>query len=164
MKLEELPILGWREWIALPELNIDKLRCKVDTGAKTSALHAFYVEEFEEDGVLKVRFGLHPDEKNTDIELHAVAVVLDQRNVTDSGGHTEKRYVIKTPVILGKETWEIELTLTNRDTMSHRMLLGRQAIMDNYLVDSGATHLMGFPSEEPTTRSLLSRLHDEEEE
>lgn len=164
MKLGELPILGWREWVALPELGIAKLRCKVDTGAKTSTLHAFYVEEFEDNGVLKVRFGLHPDEKNSEIEIHEEAVVFDQREVTDSGGHKEKRYVIKTPVILGTETWDIEVTLTNRDTMSHRMLLGRRAIMDDYLVDSGATHLMGLPSEEPTTRSILSRLHDEEEE
>ncbi len=163
MKPNELPIIGWREWIALPELGIDKLRCKVDTGAKTSALHAFYVEPYELNGVAMVRFGLHPDEKTTRIEKHCEAIVLDQRSVTDSGGHSEQRFVIQTAVVLGRETWPIQLTLTNRDTMKHRMLLGRTAIMDNFLVDSGARHLMGMPNPTPEARSLLSRLHDEEE-
>lgn len=163
MKPTDLPIIGWREWIALPELNVEKLRCKVDTGAKTSALHAFYVEPYEEHGIAKVRFGLHPDENSTSTEKHCEAVVIDQRSVTDSGGHSEQRFVIQTAVVLGAETWPIQLTLTNRDTMRHRMLLGRTAIMDNFLVDSGAQHLMGKPNSAPTTRALLSRLHDEEE-
>ena len=163
MKPSELPIIGWREWVALPELGIDKLRCKVDTGAKTSCLHAFYVEPFEKDGTRMVRFGLHPDEKSTDIEQHCEAMVIDQRNVTDSGGHTEERFVIQTPIVLGHERWSIQITLTNRDTMKHRMLLGRRAIMDNFLVDSGAQHLMDIPDPSPSERSLLSRLHDEEE-
>ncbi|MFO7603349.1 MAG: RimK/LysX family protein [Gammaproteobacteria bacterium] len=163
MKTSELPIIGWREWLALPELGIDKLRCKVDTGAKTSALHAFYVEPFEKDGTPMVRFGLHPDEKSTDIEQHCEAAILDQRSVTDSGGHVEQRYVIQTRIVLGYESWPIQITLTNRDTMKHRMLLGRAAIMDNFLVDSGAQHLMGKPAPIPKARSLLSRLHDEEE-
>ena len=163
MKPNELPIIGWREWVALPELGVDKLRCKVDTGAKTSALHAFYVDPYEVNGITMVRFGLHPDEKTTSIEKHCEAIVIDQRSVTDSGGHSEQRFVIRTAVVLGRETWPIELTLTNRDTMKHRMLLGRTAIMDNFLVDSGARHLMGNPNPAPTTRSLLSRLHDEEE-
>ena len=159
-----LPVIGWREWVALPDLGVDKLRCKVDTGARTSALHAFYVEHFEEDGISKVKFGLHPIEKNTEEERHCVAEVLETRVVTDSGGHQEERYVIKTALILGSATWPIEITLTNRDTMSHRMLLGRIAISDNYLVDSGAIHLAGDPSNNPVSLPLVSRSHDEEEE
>lgn len=163
MGTRQLPILGWREWISLPELGIKRLRCKVDTGAKTSALHAFYVEHFNENGIAMVRFGLHPKDKSTEKEIHCVAPIHDQRNVTDSGGHTESRYVIKTPVVLGEHTWDIEITLTNRDTMLHRMLLGRAAIVDNFLVDSGNAYLMGKPSKSPRQLSITSILHDEEE-
>ena len=164
MVTKQLPILGWREWVALPALGITKLRCKVDTGAKTSALHAFYVEEFTENGIAMVRFGLHPKDQSTAKEVHCSAPIHDQRNVTDSGGHTEQRFVIKTPIVLGKYTWDIEVTLTNRDSMIHRMLLGRAAIVDNFLVDSGSTYLMEKPSKTPEQLSVLSRLHDEEEE
>jgi hypothetical protein len=163
MATKQLPILGWREWVSLPELGIKKLRCKVDTGAKTSALHAFYVDEYTENGNSMVRFGLHPKDKSTEQEIHCMALVSDQRNVTDSGGHTEKRYVIKTPVVLGQHIWNIEITLTNRDTMLHRMLLGRAAIVDNFLVDPGNTSLMGKPSKTPTPLAITSLLHDEEE-
>jgi len=164
MVTKNLPVLGWREWVALPRLGIVKLRCKVDTGAKTSALHAFYVEEFNEKGIAMVRFGLHPKDQSTEQEVHCTAPILDQRSVTDSGGHSEQRYVIKTPIVLGNNTWDIEVTLTNRDSMFHRMLLGRAAIVDNFLVDSGSTYLMGKPSKTPVQLSVLSRLHDEEEE
>ena len=163
MAIKQLPIRGWREWVSLPELGIKKLRCKVDTGAKTSALHAFYVEEYIENGNTMVRFGLHPKDKSTEQEIHCTAHIFDQRNVTDSGGHTEKRYVIKTPITLGQYTWNIELTLTNRDTMLHRMLLGRAAIVDNFLVDSGSTYLMGKPSKTPAPLAISRLLHDEEE-
>lgn len=164
MKVNELPIIGWREWIALPELGIEKLRCKVDTGAKTSALHAFYVEPFERDGVAMVRFGLHPDETSTEIEQHCEAKIFDQRNVTDSGGHTEQRYVIETKIILGNETWPIQITLTNRDTMRYRMLFGRTALANNFLVDSNLSHVLGKPNTSPQTRSVSSKAHDDEEE
>ena len=130
-------MLGWSEWARLPDLGVKKIRCKVDSGARTSALHAFYVEEFTENGINRVRFGLHPDQDSTDKELHCVSDILEERNVTDSGGHTEKRFVIVTPVIIGPYTWPIEITLTNRDTMRYRMLLGRSAISGNFLIDSG---------------------------
>lgn len=159
----DLPILGWREWVALPGLGVEKIRCKVDSGARSSSLHAFYVEEFTEDGIALVRFGLHPEQDNTDKEIHCEAIVLDQRDVTDSGGHTESRYVIETPVVLGNTIWPIEVNLTNRDTMRYRMLLGRTAIADNYLVDSGGSHLAGEPGKQPVSQPILSHLHDEEE-
>lgn len=161
--LRQLPILGWREWVALPELGVERLRCKVDTGAKTSALHAFYVEEFKKDGVEMVRFGLHPDQESTEREVHCEAVIIDRRDVTDSGGHTESRYVIQTNIVLSTMTWTIEINLTNRDTMRYRMLLGRTGIADNYLVDAGGSHLAGDPSSAPIKQPFLSSLHDEEE-
>jgi hypothetical protein len=164
MTPKNLPALGWREHVALPELGVHRLRCKIDTGAKTSALHAFYVEAFDDKGVKKVRFGLHPHDNSTTEEIHCEAPILDERKVTDSGGHTENRYVIRTPVVLGNHSWEIEITLTNRDTMKYRMLLGRSAMVDNFLVDPSASYLAGKPSKNPAKGILLSHLHDEEEE
>jgi hypothetical protein len=160
----DLPVLGWREWVAFPGLGVPKIECKVDTGARTSALHAYYVEEFEQDGAKMVRFGLHPRRKDTEKEIHCVCEVADERVVSDSGGHREKRYVIKTHIVLGEETWPIELTLTNRDTMRFRMLLGRSAMADNFIVDPSARHLMGKPSRHPIASPVIGRRHDEEEE
>lgn len=166
MKLESrnFPVLGWNEWVSLPDLDVPRIKCKVDTGARTSALHAFYVEEFDHHGIHRVRFGLHPEQGNTDKEIHCEADVLDRRNVTDSGGHTESRIVIQSPIVVGSHIWPIEITLTNRDTMRYRMLLGRAAITDNFVVDAGAFGLMGEPSPSPDKLSFISRRHDEEEE
>lgn len=164
MSAKGLPLLGWREWVALPELGVKKIRCKVDTGARTSALHTFYVEEFDKEGIRMVRFGLHPLQNNTDKELHCEARVHDQRQVSDSGGHTETRYVIKTQLVLGGYTWPIEMTLTNRDTMRYRMLLGRTAIVDNYLVHAGDSHLAGKPATHPVALTVVGHVYDEEEE
>lgn len=136
-------ILGWREWVALPELGVPKIKAKVDTGARSSALHTYFVEPYNENGVLMVRFGLHPEQNSTDTELLCTAKVKDQRMVTDSGGHKEKRYVIETMLSLGDNTWAAELTLTNRDTMGFRMLLGRTAMVKRYIVDPHASYLMG---------------------
>lgn len=163
MKKSDLPVLGWNEWASLPGLGVKRLRCKVDTGARTSALHAFYVEEFEENGIERVRFGLHPKQDSTETEVHCVSDILDRRNVTDSGGHTDARIVIQTPVVLGNLTWPIEITLTNRDTMRFRMLLGRSAIAENFMVNPGHGYLMGKPVKHPTELPFISLRHDEEE-
>lgn len=135
------PLIGWREWVSLPQLGIDKVKAKVDTGARTSALHAFALRPFKEDNKDKIYFDIHPIQHNTDTVITCVADIYDKRMVSDSGGHREERYVILTPVRIGPEIWEIEITLTERDTMLFRMLLGRSAIKRRYLVNAARSFL-----------------------
>ncbi len=144
-KSQSLPILGWREWVALPDLGIPRIKCKVDTGARSSALHAFYLEPFVSRGKQRIPFGIHPLQRRTDREYTCTAEVLDQRMVMDSGGHREQRYVIETIVVVGDESWPIEITLTDRDTMRFRMLLGRTAIKKKFVVNPASSYLAGKP-------------------
>ncbi len=135
--------VGWREWIALPALGIPAIKAKVDTGAKTSALHTVALETYETNGVLMVRFTIHPLRKRPDISISCTAEVVDQRIVSDSGGHRENRYFIRTPVTLGEHSWPIEMSLTNRDNMLFKMLLGRTAMADQLMVDPDCSYLTG---------------------
>ncbi len=129
-------ILGWQEWVALPALGLPAIKAKIDTGARTSALHATNIETFTENGVAYVRFAVRPILAQKGLEITATAPVVDHRDVTSSNGDTEKRYVISTPLAVGGRTWPIEITLTgNRETLTYRMLIGRQALQDNVLVD-----------------------------
>jgi ribosomal protein S6--L-glutamate ligase len=132
-------ILGWEEWVSLPELGLPAIKAKVDTGARTSALHAYFVEPVRAKGVAKVRFGVHPIARRKDLEIICTARVVDRREVASSNGERESRYVIQTPIRIGAREWPIEITLTNRDSMSYRMLLGRQAITADILVDPASS-------------------------
>lgn len=135
--------VGWREWVALPQLGVPAIRAKMDTGARTSALHAFAVKPFRERGALRVRFGLHPLRKRTDIEIYCEADVVDRRMVSDSGGHRERRYVILTELVVGDRSWDVEVTLANRETMRFRMLIGRTAMINYLLIDAARSYTLG---------------------
>ncbi|MGD8525121.1 MAG: ATP-dependent zinc protease [Thioalkalispiraceae bacterium] len=139
----QLVTVGWREWLSLPELGLTHIKAKVDTGAKTSCLHAFEVDPYTENGVEMVRFLMHPVQKNTEIVQECRTRIIDQRQVSDSGGHQELRYVIETRLDLGEHAWNIEVTLTNRDTMAFRMLLGRSAMEGRLLVNPQKSFLLG---------------------
>ncbi|MEE2000678.1 RimK/LysX family protein [Alkalimonas sp. MEB108] len=137
----EVSPIGWREWVGLPELQIPRIKCKVDTGARSSALHAFSVEPFQKEGEEWVRFGMHPLQHDTEQVIWCEARVHDKRAVTDSGGHTTERYFIKTDVLVGQERFAIEVSLTSRDTMLFRMLLGREALRHRFVVVPEASYL-----------------------
>ena len=141
--------LGWREWLSLPGLGIEAIKAKVDTGARTSALHAFRVEAFQRDAEEWVRFSMHPLQDNTDLVVECEAPVIDQRVVRDSGGHSEMRYVIETTIGIGDQTITAELTLTDRENMKFRMLLGRTALKQGYTVDPARSYLSRPPPEKP---------------
>lgn len=142
-KTSKLITFGWREWLALPDLGLPAIKAKVDTGARTSALHAFEVSPYRQNDRQYVEFKIHPLQNDLDTIVTCHAEVFDRREVTDSGGHTESRWVILTPVIIGDYSWPIELTLTARDSMKFRMLLGRNAIKNRALVDSAKSYLVG---------------------
>jgi hypothetical protein len=140
---EEHMVLGWREWIALPGLGLHAIKAKVDTGARTSALHAFNIEHYKKNDVEMVRFLIHPIQKNETFQIQCEAPLKDQRYVTDSGGHKEMRDVIETEIIIASHSYLIDLTLTDRDTMRFRMLLGRNAMKNCALVDPNKSYING---------------------
>ena len=136
-------IVGWREWVQLPELGIPGIKAKVDTGAKTSAIHAFKIVPFEDGGEQYVRFCVHPVQRHKLPELNCTAKVFDRRTVTSSNGQRDLRYVIRTRLALGEKQWPVEMTLSNRDEMGFRMLLGREALQKRVMVDPGASYKLG---------------------
>lgn len=156
---KEKTIIGWNEWLDLPQLSLPMIRAKVDTGARTSALHAFTVEPFTKRGAPWVRFQIHPVKGNNNIVVACEAPVIDRRLVTDSGGRSERRLVIETLAHLGDVTRTIEITLTNREKMAYRMLLGRQAIGKlGFLVNPAQSCLLGkiTPSQARNTYNTLT--------
>lgn len=150
--------LGWREHLELPELGLNGLKAKIDTGAKTSALHAFRIETEVRDGQDWVRFWIHPLRKHRDTVLQCEAPIVDQRVVSDSGGHKESRIVISTPLEIQGQSWPIEITLTNRDSMIFPMLLGRTAMEGRVLVDPSLSYVLGREKGRAFRRSLLKPI------
>jgi hypothetical protein len=136
-------IIGWREWISLPDLGIPAIKAKIDTGARTSALHVYDLEEFTANGRQMVRFGVHPLQRNKSILRYCEVPVQEQRKVKNSGGHSETRIVIQTNAQIGSLVWPIDITLTNRDLMMFRMLLGRTALEKAFLINPECSFLTG---------------------
>lgn len=140
--VKKLLTIGWRETVALPQLSIPEIKAKIDTGARSSALHAFHVRQFQQHGQDMVSFQVHPYQRDSHYTVTTSALLLKYTNVKNSGGHVQRRPVIKTIVELGGKQWEIEMTLTNRDSMGFRMLLGRQSVRGLFLVDPGRSFLL----------------------
>lgn len=135
MKQESKILIGWEEWCELPGLHLPAIKAKIDTGARTSSLHAYNITPFKQDGEQYVRFHIHPIQRNNILSKQCVAKIIDQRHVTSSSGHKELRYVIETTLRLGGNSWPIQLTLSNRDPLIFRMLLGREALKGKVIID-----------------------------
>lgn len=138
-------MLGWREWISLPALGIDHLKAKVDTGARSSSLHAFDIRKVELDGQEWVEFKVHPHQHDNEQTVSCRAPLKDYRQVTDSGGHRSMRYVIETELAMGDESVRAEITLADRSDMLFRMLIGRTAMKGRYIVDPGRSYCVSKP-------------------
>jgi hypothetical protein len=134
-------IIGWREFVTLPQLKIGRIKAKIDTGARSSAIHAFNIQERSQNGKKIIRFEIHPLQRDNKTIIITEAELLEYRRIRNSGGAAQFRPVIKTNIEVGKYTWAIELSLTNRDVMGFRMLLGRQAVRNKFLVDPGSSFL-----------------------
>jgi hypothetical protein len=142
-KLVKKQIIGWREWVGFPEFAIDKIKAKIDTGARSSALHAYDIQTYKtRTGKIRVKFAVHPIQKNNKIIVQCHADLVDQRFVRSSSGQQELRTTVLTQLQMAEAIWPIELTLTNRDTMGFRLLIGRTAIKKMFLVDPQKSFLV----------------------
>ncbi len=151
-------VIGKEEWCALPELGLTAIKARIDSGAKTSSLHAFNIHTFESAGKKHVHFDIHPVQDNRKIIQSCRALVVDQRAVKSSSGDKEQRLVIRTPLSLGGEVWDIEVTLTNRDAMGYRMLIGREAMTGRTLIDPDASFCLGKISEESAIKHYSAEV------
>ncbi len=140
-----LPVIGWREWVGLPDFGIRNIKAKVDTGARSSSLQAFNLHEFDREGIKWVRFKVHPIQRNSEKTVEIEARVFEFRSVKSSNGVSAMRPVIVTPVELLGQIFPVELTLASRDKMGFRMLLGREAFRRRFLVDAGRSYYGGRP-------------------
>lgn len=138
-----LLLIGWREWVSLPDLGVAALKAKVDTGARTSALHAIHIEEFRRGASTWVRFQVQPDQHSSETIVEAEVPLREYRHVRSSNGQLERRPVIQTTIALSGHAWPIEVTLSNRKEMDFRMLLGREALGGRFSVDPGRSYLAG---------------------
>lgn len=137
MDPNDRPLIGWREWVALPDFGIQAIKAKVDTGARTSAIHAKHIKRFQDQGLPMARFTIHPIQRSTEHPIDVTAEVVDERKVRSSSGHAKRRPVVVTTLELAGYHWPIELTLTNRNMMGFRLLLGRQALKQRFLIHPG---------------------------
>jgi hypothetical protein len=144
-KIENKLIVGWREWISIPDLGIKSIKAKMDTGARTSALHTYFIEPTGSSEKPLVRFGVHPSQKSDKNGIICTADVIDQRRIVDSGGHPELRYIIRTSIVVGGEKWPVDLSLTNRANMRFRLLIGRSAISEKLIIDPHHSFTLGKP-------------------
>lgn len=138
-KAKKQTIIGWREWVSFPDLGVERIKAKIDTGARTSSIHAFQVHEFSDRGAPHVEFVVHPRQRRRQPEIICHAPIIDKRLITSSTGDRQERCVILTPVLFGDTIWPIELTLANRDVMGFRLLIGRQALRGRFLIDPGTS-------------------------
>jgi hypothetical protein len=143
MGLNSRRTAGWREWVGLTGLGVESIKAKLDTGARTSAIHAFDVESYKRDGELRVRFLIHPLQKDDRLAVACDEKVEDVRSVSNPGGRREKRYIVRTELSLGGEAWPIDLSLTDRDEMGFRLLIGRTAMHGRLLVDPQRSFRLG---------------------
>ncbi|MGV3483382.1 MAG: ATP-dependent zinc protease [Planctomycetaceae bacterium] len=151
-----LRVSGWREWVGLPTLSIRSIKAKIDSGARSSCLHAFDTEPFERDGSEWVRFAVHPIQRNDEKVIWCEAPVFDRRLVRSSNGVVSQRFVIRTELSLFGSVWPIDLTLHNRDAMGFRMLIGREAVRGRFIIDPGGSYYAGRPKRH---RNRDSRNH-----
>lgn len=136
-------VIGSDEWCAFTSIKIPAIKARVDSGAKTSSMHAVNIQKFSHNEEQWVRFEVHPLQKNKKITVHCEAPLIDQRVIKSSSGDKEQRPVIRVPLSLGGKSWEVEVTLTNRDSMGYRMLLGREAMSGRVLIDPEGQCLLG---------------------
>ena len=151
---------GWREWVSLPSIGVGSIKAKLDTGARTSALHAFNIETYWSDGELWARFFVHPYQKNDAREIACDARIEDIRIVSNPGGRRQRRLVIRTDVRLGDETWPIDLSLTDRDEMGFRLLIGRTAMHGNLIVDPDHSYMLGKRKRKKKKRKKKLKLKE----
>ncbi len=161
-KTKQLPIIGWREWVGLPDFGVPSIKAKVDSGARSSSLHAFGLKQFERDGTAFVRFQIHPVQRKTVGAVKVEAEVLEFRSIRTSSGKAELRPVVVTTLTLLGQTWPIELTLAGRDEMGFRMLLGRQAFRKRFLVDAARSFCGGKPESRNRPAPESDAIHDDE--
>ncbi len=147
-------VIGWQEWCALPAIGIPAILAKIDTGAKTSALHALEIKLVEGSAKQVVSFVVYPFHGDTNIRRECVAEVMDRRLVMNSGGMRERRYCIRMPVTVGEQSWDVDVTLTNREPLLFRMLLGRDALRNRFVIDPAKSMCQG-----KATKTKMKRLY-----
>ena len=154
--MSELKTLGWREWVRIPDLGIGRIKAKLDTGAKSSCIHAFDVEILNSDNGPRVRFTIAPRQRNEETLVQVEAPLLEYRQVRSSTGHKTNRPVIRTPIRLAGQRFEIDLTLLDRSEMGFRMLLGRDALRERFVVDPALSYASRKAKQKGGQSDLLS--------